>query len=100
MKCSFLIRCWKPFAGFADGLKLTDITRCWFPSLSQAFTAAAFSSCVFVGLFDQSLVSNNWNAQLGEGQVTDLATDKDVMKKFPTPVHEIAFESTVQLLFL
>ncbi len=61
----------------ALSLDLMDITRDWvssFVMLCQAFTAADFSCCLFVGLSAISFVFSEWNAaQSGWDQKIDLA---------------------------
>ena len=49
----------------AWSLEPMDITKCWvssFVMLCQAFTAAVFSCCLFVGLSAFSFVFSKWNA--------------------------------------
>ncbi len=75
MKCSFFIFCENPLQAMtAFSLELMDITRDWvssFVMLCQAFTAADFSCCLFVGLsflsdlsvgLSFSFVFSLWNA--------------------------------------
>lgn len=62
--------------------KSIEITKCcisFLEMLYQAFTAATFSFCLFVGLSASSFSYNNWKAALlGCDQVTDV-----VIKEYP-----------------
>ncbi len=50
----------------ALSVELMDITGDWFSSvmLCQAFTAADFSCCLFVGLSAFSFVFSKWNQEI------------------------------------